>query len=65
MMPIDSGILLKKYVSCNLMLKRYIKISLRQFTKTLNQFLNLSRANKKKEFYMPVLFKQLNESKQF
>ena len=37
-MPIESGILLKNDVSCNVMLKYDITVSLRQFMKTLNQF---------------------------
>ena len=44
-MPTESSILLKNYGSCNFMLKYYITVSLRQFTKTLNQFFDLSRAN--------------------
>ena len=49
------------------MLKYYITILHRQFTKTLNHFSKLSRAKKKKkmEIRMPVLFELLNESKQF
>ena len=47
MMPIEIGILLKKYISCNFMLKYYITVSLRQFTKALNKFFDLSRANEK------------------
>ena len=48
------------------MLKYYITILHRQFTKTLNQFSKLSREKKKKmEIRMPVLFELLNESKQF
>ena len=42
----ESGILLKNHVSCNFMLKYYITVSLRQFAKTLYQFVPLSRANK-------------------
>ena len=57
-------ILLKNYVKCNLMLIYYITILLQQFTKTLNQFLYLSRENENLEICMPVLFEQLNESKQ-
>ena len=64
-MNIDSGIPLKHHASCNFMLKYYITILLRQFTKTLNQFLNLSRINKNWETCMSFLFQQLNESKQF
>ena len=37
MIHIERGILLKSHVSCNFMLKYYIAISFRQFTKTLNQ----------------------------
>ena len=33
--PFKSGIILKKHISFNFMLKYYDKISLRQFTKTL------------------------------
>ena len=47
------------------MLKYYITVLLWKFTKTLNQILNLSRANENLEIYMPVLFEQLNESKKF
>ena len=36
-----------------------------KITKTLNQLLNLSRANENLEICMPVLFEQLNESKKF
>ena len=54
MMPTGTVVLLKNDVSCNFMLKYYITISLRQFTKTLNQFFYLSRANKNLEIYMPV-----------
>ena len=46
------------------MLIYYITILLQQFTKTLNQFLHLSRENENLEICMPVLFEQLNESKQ-
>ena len=46
MMPIENSFLLKYHVSCNFMLKYYITVSLRQFTKTLNQFFNLSRQTK-------------------
>ena len=65
MMPIESGILLKNNVSCNFMLKYYITVSLRQFTKTSNQFFYLSRVNKNLEICMPVWFVELNESNQF
>ena len=64
MMEIEMDILLKNYVKCNLMLIYYITILLQQFTKTLNQFLHLSRENENLEICMPVLFEQLNESKQ-
>ena len=64
-MLIESCILLKYHFSCNFMLKNYITISLGQFTKTLNQFFYLSRANEKFESCMPVLLDQLNELKQF
>ena len=50
----ESSILLKYHVSCNFMLKYYITVSLRQFTKTLNQFFDLSRANESLEGCMPV-----------
>ena len=46
------------------MLKYNIKISLQQFTKTLNQFFYLSRANKSLEICMPVWFVWLNVLKQ-
>ena len=65
MMPIENDILLKNQVTCNFMLKYYIKNSLRKFTKTSNQFFHLSRANKILEICMPVWFVQLNESNQF
>ena len=54
MMPIENSILLKSHVSCNFMLKYYITILFRQFTETLNQFLDLYRANENLEIYMPV-----------
>ena len=47
------------------MLKYYITVSLRQFTKTLNQFLDLSSANENLEICIPVWFVQFIESKQF
>ena len=50
-MPIESGILLKNHVSCNFMLKYYITVSNRQFTKTLNQFFDLSRAKENLEIF--------------
>ena len=65
MMPNESRIPLKNHSSCNFMLKYYITVSFRQFTKTINQFFYLSRANKNLEICMPVLFVQLNESKHF
>ena len=65
MVTIDSSILLQNHASCNFMLKYYIIILLRQSTKALNLFLKLSRANKNLEIWMPVLHKELNESKQF
>ena len=49
MMTIDSGIILKNRVSCNFMVRYYIKILLQKFRKILNQFLNLSRVNKNLE----------------
>ena len=57
-MPTESSILLKNYVSCNFMLKYYITVSLRQFTKTLNQFFDLSRANEnlKKQLLVKLYF---------
>ena len=54
LMPIESGIVLKINVSCNFMLKYYITVSLRQFTKTSNQFFYLSSANENLEICMPV-----------
>ena len=48
-MPLESDILLKNHVSCNVMLKYDITISLRQFTKTLNQLFDLSRPNENLE----------------
>ena len=65
MMTIDSDILLKNHVSCKFMLKYYTKVLLRQFTKTLNQFLNLPGANKNLEICVLVLFEQLTESNSF
>ena len=53
MMPTESIILLKNHVSCNFMLKYYITVSLRQFTKTSNQFL-LIQGNENLEICMPV-----------
>ena len=44
-LPMKGDILLKNHVSCNFMLKCYIPVTPRQFTKTLNQFFYLSRAN--------------------
>ena len=35
------------------------------YFKTLNRLLNLSRTNENLEICMPVLFEQLNETKQF
>ena len=58
LMTFDSDIFLKSHISCNFMLKYYITILLRKFTKTLNQSLNLTRANKNLEICMPVLFEQ-------
>ena len=52
----DKGILLKNHVSYNFMLKLYITALLQQFSTTLSQFLNLSRANKDLEICIPVLF---------
>ena len=46
------------------MLKYYTTALLRQFVKTLNQFLNLPWVNENLQICMPVLFEQLNESKQ-
>ena len=60
MMTIESSICLKNHVSCNLMLKYYIIILLRQFPKTLNQFLGLPRGNQSFEICMTVLI--LNQS---
>ena len=65
MMPIEIRILLKNHVSCDFILKYYITVSLRQFTKTLNQFFDMSRVNENLELCIPVWFVQLNESKQF
>ena len=64
-MSIDRSIFLKKHVSRNIMWIFYITILLRQFTKTLNQFLNWSMANENLKICMPILFEQLKESKQF
>ena len=63
MMPIESNFLLKYHVSCNFMLKYYITVSLRQFTKTLNQFFDLFRTNESLEIGMPVhLYNWMNQS---
>ena len=43
----------------------YITLSLRQFTKTLSQFFDLSRVSKNLNICMLVCFVQMNESKQF
>ena len=55
MMTIESSIFLKKHVSCNLMLKYYIIILLRQFPKTLNKSLELPRGNQSFEICMIIL----------
>ena len=55
---------MKNHVSCNFMLKYYITVSLRHFTKTSNQFFYLSSANENSEICMRVWFVQLNESNQ-
>ena len=47
------------------MLEYYITVSLWQFTKNLNQFFDLSRANENLEICIPAWIVQLNESKQF
>ena len=65
MMTIDSGIFLKNHISCNFMLKYYITILLRQFTKTLHKCLNLSRVNENFEICMSVSFEEFDESKLF
>ena len=65
MMTVISSIALKNLVGCNFMLKYYITVLLWKFTKTLNQLLNLSRANENLEICVTVLFEQLNESKKF
>ena len=50
-MSIERGILSKNHVCCSFIIKYYIAISLRQFTKTSNQyFFNLSRASKNWKF---------------
>ena len=64
-MTIGRDIFLENHVSRNFILKCYITILLQQFTKTLNKFLNLCRINESLEICTPVLFDQLNESKQF
>ena len=56
---------LKKHVSGSFMIKCYATDSLRQFTKTLNQFFFLSGAKKNLEICKPVWFAQLSELKQF
>ena len=50
-MPIESSILLKNFVSCKFMIKYCIK---KKFTKTLNKFFDLSRANGNLEICIPV-----------
>ena len=57
MMPVESNILLKHYVSCNFILKYYIMVKL--------GFFHLSRANENLEICMPLWFVPLNESNQF
>ena len=52
-MPVESGILLKNHVSCNLMLK-YMTMSLRQFKKTLNLFFQLLWASEDLEICISV-----------
>ena len=47
------------------MLKYYITVSFRQFTKTLNQFFYLSSANKNEETCTHVWFEQLKKLKSF
>ena len=58
---------MKNNITCNCILKYDIKASFRKFTKTLNQFFNSSRkrANDSLQICIPVLFEQLNESKEF
>ena len=62
---IERSILLKSHVSCNFMPKYYIIVSLRQFTKTVNEFFDLFTANENFEICIPVWYVQLNKSKQF
>ena len=52
MITIDNGILLKSHASWNFMLKHYITILLQQNKKTLNRFLNLSRAKGNLEIWI-------------
>ena len=47
------------------MLKYYVIILLRQFVKTLNWFLSLSRANENLEISMSVWYEKLKELNQF
>ena len=47
------------------MLKYYITVSFRQYTKTLNQFFYLSSENENLETCVHGWFEQLKESKQF
>ena len=54
MIHIESSILLKNHVSCNFILKYYIKVSVRQFMKNLNQFFQLSRVSENLEICVPV-----------
>ena len=47
------------------MLKYFVTISFRQFTKTLNQFFYLSNANENLDTCIQVWFEQLKELQQF
>ena len=63
MMTFDSSLFMENLVGCNFLLKHYITVLLRQYT--LNQFLNLSRANKNLEIFMRVFFEQFKNRNSF
>ena len=54
MVPIESSIYLKNHGSCNFKLKYFVTVPFRQFTKTLYQFIDLSRGKENLEICMPV-----------
>ena len=61
----DIDILLKNHSSCNLYKSITSQFYSESSQKIKIRFLNLPRANENLEIWMPVLFQQLNESKQF